>query len=810
MGSCVPTQQLAENEKLLYKIKLRGVEENDPNRIIALYQQRPNRKVLGATPYLSIYYFGKKFYNPKKIEQRLAEKRAEMDQRIKRAGTDTSRIEKLLQKREKKVSRITKHLEEGNSIMLIGEPPVIYDSLKAQATLQQIHNYLNSKGYFKHEASFTTETQNKKLTLTYNIQENVPYTYSQVNYNIKDKAVAAIIDSTRAEALVKVNQHYDEEVLVNERDRIELLLKNLGYYQFKKQYIVADVDTSFEPNQVRLQITINNDNDTIPHQLFRLGKVYFKADANLERFGLERDTVLFNRNYYLAYNHRISPRIIDKKIALRPGQRYSLRRTSITNRLLTNLDMFRFLSINYQVDTLNPALLTANINANPSRRFQETTEAGLSYSANLPGPFGNLRLTARNIFGGAELFEVGVRGGLEGQFALNGRGDNAQRPGSVYTTELGANMAVIFPQFLMPFNTNRLFIRYSPRTRVNLNYTYIDRQEFTRTNQQTTFDYIWQISNQLQHVFTPFDISINSTHNINPGFSQRLINARPEQNREVPTTYEKSFASSFISSMNYTRVYNTNNYNHTLDAVFTRFFVEESGVLGGLVFRGKDSISLGNDYLKVFKYYRFNTDFRRYFKLAHTTFLVSRLNIGLARAFDKNDYLPYDRYYYAGGGTSVRAFRPRRLGPGSYFPISRDSLGRLELEADGVTYRRDIQSEQQGELLLEGNLEYRFNLFSFVNGAVFLDAGNVWMLTKDPARPGSQFEFKDFWKEFAVGTGFGLRFDFTFLIARIDLSAKVYDPSLPLGKRFVLDKTAIFKTDNYYNMAFNLGIGYPF
>ncbi|GEO06786.1 membrane protein [Adhaeribacter aerolatus] len=793
----------------MYKIKLRGVEENDPNRIMALYQQRPNRKVLGATPYLSIYYFGKKFFNPKKIEQRLVEKRAEFDRRIQRAGTDSNKIENLLRKREKKITRLTSHLEEGNAIMQIGEPPVIYDSLKAQATLQQIHNYLNSKGYFKHQASFTTDSQNKKLTLNYNIQENVPYTYSQVNYNIKDTAVAAIIDSTRAESLVKVNQHYDEEVLVNERDRIELLLKNLGYYQFKKQFIVADVDTSFEQNQVRLQITINNDNDTIPHQVFRLGRVNFKADANLERFGLERDTILFNRIYYLAYNHRISPRIIDKKITIRPGQRYSLRRTSITNRLLTNLDMFRFLSINYQVDTLNSTLLTANINANPSRRFQETTEAGVSYSAYLPGPFGNLRLTVRNIFGGAELFEIGFRGGLEGQFALNGRSGNTQRPGSVYTTELGANTAIIFPQFLVPFNANRYFIRYSPRTRVNLNYTYIDRQEFTRTNQQTTFDYIWQMSNRLQHVFTPFDLSINSTHNIDPGFKQRLINARPEQNREVATTYEKSFASSFISSMNYTRVFNTNNYNHTLDAIFTRLFVEESGLLGSMVFRGRDSIPLGNDYLKIFKYYRVNTDVRRYFKLAPTTFLVSRLNIGLARAFDKNDYLPYDRYYYAGGGTSVRAFRPRRLGPGSYFPVSRDSLGRFEYETDG-TYRRDIQSEQQGELLLEANMEYRFNLFSFVNGAVFLDAGNIWMLTNDPARPGSQFEFKDFWKEFAVGTGFGFRFDFTFLIARIDLSAKVYDPSLPLGKRFVLDKTVLFNSDNYYNLAFNLGIGYPF
>ena len=809
LGSCVPTRYLGPNENLLYKIRLQGVEQADAGRIAALYQQRTNRKVLGSTPYLSIYYFGKKFYNPAEIEKRLVAKRNEYDKRIQQAAKDSLKVDNLMRKRERKISRLTRRQEQGNALMNLGEPPIIYDSVKTEATLQQIHNFLNSKGYFKHQATYNTAVKNKKLTLTYVIQENKPYTYSRVDYVIPDTAIRAIIDSTRQQALAKVNQNYDEEVLVQERDRIELLLKNLGYYQFKKQYIIADVDTSFEQNQVRLQININNVNDSLPHQAYRLGRVSFFAD-NVERFGLNRDTILYNNIYYLAYQHKISPRIIDKKLAIRPGQLYSLRRTSITQRLLTNLDMFRFVSINYVPDSLSSSLLNVNIFSTPSRRFQETTEAGLSYSANLPGPFANVRLTARNIFGGAELFEIGIRGGLEGQFALNGQSENSQRPTSVYTTELGSNVGLIFPQFILPFNVNRIFIRYNPRTRLNFSYTYIDRQEFTRTNQETTFDYIWQVSPQLQHVFTPLDLSINSTHNLSGAFLQRLYNARPEFNRDVPTTYEKSFASSFVSSINYTRLYNSNNYNHTLDASFLRLFVEESGLLSGLAFNGRDSVSFNNqkDYLKLFRYFRFNSDYRRYIKLANTTFLVSRLNVGVAKAFAKDDYLPYDKYNYAGGGTSVRAFRPRRLGPGSYFPISRDSLGQVLYE-DGAL-KRDVGSEQQGELLLEGNLEYRFNIYSFMNGALFVDAGNIWMLSDDPTRPGSKFEFRDFWKEFAVGTGFGFRFDFTFLIARFDISAKVLDPSQPLGNRFVLNKAVLFKKDSYYNMAFNLGIGYPF
>jgi outer membrane protein insertion porin family len=800
-GSCVPSRHLGPNENLLYAIKLRGVEKSDPDRISALYQQKPNRKILGSTPYLSIYYFGRQFYQPEKIEKKIVAKREEFDRQLKKAGTDSLKAAKILRKREKKITRLARHLEEGNSLMILGEPPVIYDSLKTEATLQQIKNYLNAKGFFQHQASYTTAVKNKKLTLTYQITENAPYTYSQIKYVIPDTAIRAIIDSTAQQALVKVNQNYDEELISAERDRIELLLKNLGYFQFKKQYIFANVDTSFEQHRVRLEILINNDRDTIPHQVFRINRVNFKPDANQNRFGLTRDTVLINNIYLMAYNHRISPKIIEKKLAIRPGQRYSVRRTAITQRLLTNLDMFRYINIGYAPDSVEMGLLTANINAAPSPRFQETSEVGLSYSANLPGPFANFRLTVRNIFGGAELFQIGLRGGLEGQFALNQGNDRGQRLPSIFIQEYGGNMALIFPQFLLPFNANRYFIRFSPRTRLNLSYTHIDRQEFIRTNQETTFDYIWQISPQLQHVFTPLDLSINSTRRLSEGFRTFLESSRTNEN--IPTTYENSLVPSLVASINYSRTYNSNNYNHTLDASFFRIFLEEAGLLSSLVFQNRDSITLNNKdtYLKLFKYFRLNADYRRYFKLARTTFLVSRLNIGVARAFDKTDFLPYDTYFYGGGGISVRAFPPRRLGPGSYFPIGKGPNGNPI---------RDVISEQQGELLLEANLEYRYNIYSFVNGAFFLDAGNIWMLTDDPARPGSRFEMKDFWREFAVGTGFGFRFDFNFLIARFDISAKVLDPSRPLGQRFILDKTVIGKSNNYYNLAFNLGIGYPF
>ncbi|MGV3642153.1 MAG: BamA/TamA family outer membrane protein [Adhaeribacter sp.] len=781
----------------MYKIKLEGVEQNDPEKIASLYQQKPNRKILGSTPYLWIYYQGRKFFRPEKTKARIAEEQQRMDRRIQDASQDqdSSRLARVLRKREKKLTRLNKRLQDGNWLMTLGEPPVIYDSAKTNNTRQQIGAYLVTKGFFKNKVAYTTQDRNKKISLTYQVTENQPYTYSVITDSIADPAIKHLYDSTQSQSLLRVGQRYDEEVLSNERDRIEKLLKNTGYFLFRKQFITVNPDTSFEENQVRLQLNIANEASGQPHQVFRLDAVNFTADAHLDRFGLVRDTIVFNRVRYLAYKHRLSPRILDKKILIRPGQRYSMDRTISTQQQLLNLNMFRFLNINY---VAADSSLTALISANPSKRFQETTELGVSYSAGLPGPFSNLRLTVRNLFGGAELLELGVRGAFEGQYSL---GDNNR---SVYTTELGGNVALIFPQFLVPFNANRFFTRYNPRTRINFIFTNINRQEFDRTNQEFTFDYIWQKSSKLQYVFTPLDITINESKNMSQGFRDQLAKLR-DLNRGNPTAYERSFQPYFISSMNFMLLYNSNNYNHTLDASYLRLFVEEAGILGNALFP-KDA-PVGNN-LTYFKYGRFNADYRRYFKLSRTNFLVSRFNIGIAKPLFGGKALPYDKYFYAGGGTSVRAFRPRRLGPGSYFLPELDTLGN-QVYVNGIP-QKDENIEQPGELLIEGNLEYRFNILNFWNGALFADAGNVWFMTRDSGPENGLFRLNSFYKEFGVGAGFGFRFDFNFLIARFDIATRIYDPTALEQKHRFIPGNYGLSTIIRDKTVLNLGIGYPF
>ncbi|PSR57074.1 hypothetical protein AHMF7605_28140 [Adhaeribacter arboris] len=799
--SCVPTHRLEKNQSLLYAIKLKGVAVNDPAQISTLYKQKPNRKFLGTTPYLSLYYFGKKFYNPVKIQKWMDEYRVQTDAKIAAAGTDSVKISNILAKREQRLAVMTRKREEGNWLMTVGEPPTIYDTTKTQATLRQIKTYLNTKGFFHSQVTYNEEIKDQKVYLTLLVNEDKPTRLSLINYDIADPVIAHIVDSAQTAALLKIGQNYDEGIIDQERNRLEILLRNLGYYEFRKPFITAKVDTNYAPYTAHFTYIIANNKNNQPHKQYRIRDVNFIGDAGLKRFGFKRDTLWYNHVKYLAYRHKINPKVLDSKLTIYPHQRYSLDLTQLTQRQLNNMDMFRFNSVNYAVvaDSTGPPLLDAFVNVSPTKKYQETSEAGGSYTARLPGPFVNLRLKVRNILGGAEILDIGLRGGLQGQFS------SLDFSESIYMKDLGGNIGLTFPQFLVPFKVNKQFSRFNPRSRLNVAYTYVDRREYIRTNLETTFDYIWQPSPTLQYVFTPVDISLIKTPRLSPDFDSLL-------NRN--TTYGQSFTNAVVPSINFTRFYN--DFHNNNSGQFWRLFTEVGGLtaLAAEQFKSNERLNYLGD-LRLYKFYRVNSDYRKYLQFTNKSFLVYRLNIGLVQPFQSLG-LPYDKYFFGGGGSSIRAWRPRRLGPGAYYAqrpkrdpktnqILRDSNGNEILE-------RDYDTEQPGEMLIETNLEHRFNIIGYLNGALFIDAGNTWMISKDENRPNSQFEWSDFLSEFAVGVGTGLRLDFNFLIARFDFSTKVLDPSFPQGNRYVLNQFTlkdIFNRNNKHT-TFNLGIGYPF
>ena len=790
---------------MLSDIDLEGVDQADAERIALLYQQKPVPNF--PLPKLAIYQLGTHFYDSAKIRQKIIDDTTQYNRLIREARPDSVQMGKLLQKRERHVTRHRQALEKGNAIMRLGEAPVVYDSALTRTTVEQIATYLKSKGFFRSHVRATDTVRDRRVTVTYYVTENQPFHYSQLTYSIPDSAVAQRVRAARGNSLLRVGDQYDEEVIGQERSRLERLLKNDGYFDFREQYITLEADTSFAPTTVRLRTLVADPAPGRRHRLFTVARVNFVTDAGLVRFGVKRDTLVRDSVYYLAYEHRISTKVLDNKLEVRPGQPYSLDNTLLTQRQLGNLDMFRFNTVTYRrlpqdttaADSTRGRLL-AVVNAAPAKKYQETTEFGGTYVSGLPGPFANVRLKERNVFGGAEVLELGLRAGFEGQYQIVNAGDksSSNNLNAQLTTLLGGNLNLSFPQFLIPFRTNRYLTRYNPRTRINASYTYVKRPQYTRTNLELTYDYIWQRTPYHQYVLTPIDLSLVNTPFVNTVFRDTLISL---SRKGFPLI--QSFTTQLVPSVNATSLYNSNDFNETRDAHYLRLFAEVGGLARGLYRQ-----VIGSR-VNIYNFGKFTADYRRYHKLSPTTYLVYRFNVGIARALTPSTYnaydttgtgglvrergftIPYDKFLFAGGSASVRAWAPRRLGPGSYTTEN----------ADGS---QNYNQEQPGELLLEGSVEYRFPLYSFINGAVFTDYGNVWTLHPDP-RPGAEFAFNRFYQEFAVGSGFGLRLDFTFLIMRLDVATKVYDPTAP-GSRWRIKSFGFGQRQT----AFNLGIGYPF
>ncbi|AMR26200.1 hypothetical protein A0257_03235 [Hymenobacter psoromatis] len=918
---CSPLRLLGPKQRLLTKIAVEseGLSTAQQERMLTLVQQKPNRTI--PIPKLAIYQFGHSFYDSTRIERKISGIKRKYAGELASAQGDSARTGKLLARRDRRLARKRTALEKGNSLMRLGEPPVIYDPTLSQRTVDQLTTYLRSQGYFRAHVRYTDSARSKPsfvasalravglrkpvrpvplrdsagerlhrlVTVTYEVKEGHEFTLSRLTRSIPDSGVAQVVRRAQAATLLHVGAAYNEDIIGQERQRLETLLKNSGYYDFRAQYITLEADTSFEKNQVRLRLQIASPPGG--HRAYRLRDVLVISDVSqaralrlasgdttrrgrrglrqaaaadttalpgqtttgtgristaampagvtpaavadtlaarqLRRTGralMPRDTLRQDSVLFLSRGPAvISPSILARQIAVRPNQLYNLTRTQRTQRQLSSLDMYRFNTLSYRkvadpaggeapaADSSRqltptapprsptpsaPGYLDAIITTSPSPRFSETAEFGGTYVATKVGPFGNLRLKWRNPFGGAEVLELSARAGLEGQLARIGDNNTTD---AVYTVQYGATAALVVPQFLVPFHLGNFLVNDQPRTRFALSTTYTSSPYYTRSNTEFTFDYLWQTSTYQQYIFTPVDLGIVSTPYTSEFYQKRLDSLRIFQGSPL----YRSFRPIYEPSFSFTSLYNSNDLNQTRNARFLRLFVELGGLTRG-AYRNTDWFMKTN--LSVYNFAKISVDYRRYYKLSPQTYLAWRLNGGLAHALTTTPdttgehghgtvdryILPYDKYFFVGGSNSVRAWSPRRLGTGSY-------ATRLP---NGT---RDYYTEQPGEVLLEGSVEYRFPVYSFIKGALFTDFGNVWTLQPDTNRPGAEFLVDRFYKQFAVASGFGIRMDFTFLILRFDIATKVYDPTNEQPWRI---DNALRQTTN--QTVINVGLGYPF
>jgi outer membrane protein insertion porin family len=809
LAGCVATKHLKDDEKQLSFQTITSPDHVDKETLRELYAQKANRRFLGVGPYLlvAIYYNGKKHFNKDKYIRKRDRIEKKFDTKIAKT-TSTKKINNLQFRKQKKVARINSFIENGNLRMQWGEPIAVYDSTLVKTTVDRFTGYLFSEGYFLNSVSTKVNTYGKYVTVNYKVDTGQPYIIDTLIYNIPDEGVRKIIVENAKNSQVKPGDRFSEKKLTTEREQMDLLLKDNGYYDFSRQYIEWRVDTAGRENKhVALMLLIHNPAKRGYHKQFTIDSVKFTTDAGVHNTTGQRR---INRTYrdvqYSYYQDNFSLKILGQRLFITPGIPYSRTNTFSTQRQLANLDAFKFVNINY--DTSGGRFI-ANIFTSPLDRYEWSNEVGMNVTQGFPGPFYNINFKKRNIFRGLENFELNGRIGIEGVAS-------AANTQSLYKSrEAGINASLVFPQFILPLKTvTQLRIaKYNPKTRLTLGSSFSDRLEYRRTSTTLSNTYTWQNKRITQYSLALTNISVITSHIKSDQFEALLNSLETQGNYNLARSFKPSFVSSMIFGVTWNHHYGT----YDRDATFIRAQVESGGTSLNFI----DTALIAKQGLRYFKYLRFSFDVRRVKVLTKWATLAYRFNTGVAYSYGSKGSLPYEKFFFAGGSNSVRAWRPRRLGLGSVPPTN--STG-FTPEKDG-TY--DYPLERPGEILMEGSVELRGKLVGFIDGAVFVDAGNVWAFKKPVTETvgNSQFKADTFYKELGIGTGFGLRFDFTFLILRFDIGIKAYDPARVPGERFVLDDVRFFKpyatkvthedgSVTYKNIKepviYNVGIGFPF
>ncbi len=814
LGSCVSPRNLGEGQYLLTGQSIKGNKTVSSADLSALYRQDANTKFLGLTPGLFFYRFGERFYDSAKVANKLTETQNRFDREIaaeQAKNPNSNRLVRLENRRERRVSKLETQLEEGNWIMRrLGQAPVIYDSTLTKITADQMQLYNLSQGFFNSRVTYERDTNHSRrhIEVTYHIHEYLPHNIRNIEYVSTDSTIRRLLRENLSGASIQAGQRYREPNFSEERERINRILRNNGYFNFGRDYISFLSDTSITDTALGDRLidvrTIIANPPRGRHRIFHYNSINFVLDASPTSSMVgqptvgTRDTVHYNNINFYSYTRRHPYAILDRKLRFHQGDIYTDVAVTNTQSQLNGMDMFRF--VNLRFDTTANGGINTWIYTSRLPKYQLSDELGLIVSQGAPGPFVNVTFKVRDFLGGYEILELSARYSDEGQLSPR-RGEDV----FVYRArELGFNASLLFPEFLMPARLQEPFLRFNPKSRLTLGFTNINRPEYTRRIGRTSLSYLMQLSTYSTISVSPIDVSFIQTPRIDPIFGEQLERLRLQGNSII----ESFVRGNLVSSLSSFYLYNTNIASaENRRAIYFKVSGEAGGLTPHLInnLTNQPTGRLGG--LTYFQFVRTDIDWRLYRPITVGGTFATRVHTGVARYVGISNTLPYEKFFFIGGGNSIRAWTPRRLGPGSYTP------------RDPVTGEENRQIEQPGEILLELNNEWRQKLIGFLEGAVFLDAGNIWTFrtqnTGDESgagRPGSDFQLNRFYREIAVGTGVGVRFDFSFLIVRLDLGLKVYDPTRANPEdRYRLNKLEItFDRTRVSDLVPQIGIGYPF
>ena len=764
------TRFLQEDAYLLGKQQIKGTQKVSKRTLARYYQQQSNSQWLGVPFLLWVYQVGRHRFDEVVIQQRISQIEAEFETKMAAAAGDLRKVERLQQKRDEKLKKQEKYLEKGNVLMRWGEPPEIYSPQQRAATEQRFLAYLHAKGYFDARVRSVLKLYGRKAAITYHVEENQPYMLGELRLHTLDKAIEQLLQDHQRESLLKKGALYDQEVLRQERERIYALLGNHGYFSFDRRYIRFEVDATAEDHAVVVATVIDMPEDGQAHPIAYIDHVVWNVDADQsEEVVPGASTFYYNGIAFRNFKHRFKPSVLSSKLALAPFQLYRKQDLIETQQRLYRLDMFKHINIAY--DIADNSKLVPRIDTTLADRFQITNELGfqVGYNDRSPKPFFQLSLQGRNLFRRLEILELAAHVGIEGTAI------QIANKGLLGSQVYGIDLSISWPQFLLPLKakTHTRLAWLCPMSKLSLDYALNRHPDYTQDTLTSYIRYDWKGRNRGAYAFTPFRIELINTRPIEDKFKEGL------QALQRYKTFEPSWVSlsSFKGTFRGGATSNTDRSGSLLE-----FFFESGGALQNFIDLRKIMPKLA-----YYQYIKFNLGYSQRIPMRARTVFAYCVNTGIAHAYGKERVLPSSRYYFMGSSNGMRAWPSRSLGPGDYIPSK----------------KVDERQVQFGELLLQGSVELRQQLVGFLEGALFVDAGNIWTL-HNHARLGGKFSMHDFYKEIAVGTGVGLRFNFKLLVLRLDAGLKLYDPARPLGKRFVGAHILSNKP------VFSIGLDYPF
>ena len=793
--SCQVTRHVEEGQHLVVKSKIHLNEngvfdyEADPEALDYVLKQKSYRKILGVIPFhITMWNFASK------------------------------------RNQEKKIFSYLKNT--------VGEAPPIYEPILLEKSKDQLLRTLKNEGYFDARVSAYAFLGKKTTELHYYIYSGPAYTIRKVKYAFED---TALVKEFQVQNGVKTSltpgDRFNAEQFEQERDRLTRKMKNLGYFTFDKIHVLFDVDTNLSGTRFDVSVRLRNlrlsekvnTKDTIVEVSHR--KHYINSISINENYvagsktqaGL--DTIMFRDLTFLYIDKPfIRPLRISRNLFQSPREQYSLSRTNYSYERLNALNNFRFIDMQYSqsnIDT-NAALLdlTVNLTRAPKHSFSlETT--GTNRSGNL-GISSSINYKNRNVFRGAEQLDLKIYGGLESQrtnSTISDASDEVIDNISIFNTyEFGTQLSITIPDFLLRLTAREFLWLKEPKTNISASIDRQVRPQYQRNLLNTTYQYTMRIRERDQLIIAPVDLSVIELDK-KALFEQQL---QETGNSLLINSYNDHIIAAGRISYSYT----TQDINKLKNYYYYKINFESAGNIlraAGNALKlpyNESTNSYLIDSIAFAQYVKFDVNFVKNTNINESSKMVYRFFGGIGTPLNNLNTLPFERSFFGGGSNGIRAWRARALGPGSL----------SEIETYGI--------DQVGELHLELNLEYRFHIIKQVEGALFADMGNIWLLSLDPQRDGAEFAFDRFYKEIAIAPGAGVRLNFNFFILRLDGGLQLKNPALPEGERWVFQSKTITNqlrssandarqdqgltpvdqwTEPYRpEVTFNLAIQYPF